>query len=93
MRLNVRMLALGEREPATLALFHGVPTLLVFGHVYQPGQLPKDTKILVPPTTDIPEDDRAAALRLLEAARRHGFQLADDATARDRQSVTLEDNL
>ena len=91
MRLNVRMLALGEREPATLALIHGVPTLLVYGHVYQPGQLPKDTKILVPPITEIPQDDRVAAQRILEAARRQGFELVDDVTARDQQSVTLQD--
>jgi hypothetical protein len=91
MRLKVRMLALGEREPATLALIHGLPTLLVYDHVYQPGQLPKHTKILVPPLVDIPADDRPAALRLLEAARRQGFELVDDVRARDAQSVTLED--
>jgi hypothetical protein len=82
MQVEVNMLALGEREPATLALIHGLATLVVYGHVYHPGQLPKGTKILVPPTTDIPQDDRHASVRLIEAARRQGFELVVE-VARD----------
>ncbi len=78
MQLKVKLLAFGERQPATLIVVDGVPSLVVYRHVYHPGELPARSKIIAPRSEEIPPDDRAAGARLIEAARREGFIVVVD---------------
>lgn len=73
MQLKVQLSVFDGRQPAILAVINGVTSLIVYRHVYLPGELPLRAQIVVPPADAIAVDDREPSLRLIEAARREGF--------------------
>ena len=81
-QVPVKLLAFDEFMPATLTFVGNAPCVIVFRRVYMPGELPADAKIVVPTADEVAAAERASLQRLIEAARREGFELVDEAEVR-----------
>jgi hypothetical protein len=77
-QVPVKLIAFEESVPATLAFVSNAPCLIVFRRVYTPAELPADTRVIVPTAEELRAADRESVLRLIEAARREGFEVVDD---------------